>query len=98
MNRSGRFDGKSGLQKSVLGQSASGGPAATGPSAVAASCGIAFMAKASTPGRAKTRLVPPLTFDEAAALNTVFLQDISDNLLRAGEEAAIAGYAAFAPK
>jgi rSAM/selenodomain-associated transferase 1 len=63
-----------------------------------AACGIAIMAKASAPGRTKTRLVPPLTFDEAAALNTAFLQDISDNLLRAGEEASIAGYAAFAPK
>ena len=29
--------------------------------AAASSCGIAVMAKASTPGRAKTRLVPPLT-------------------------------------
>ena len=63
----------------------------------AARCGIAFMAKASAPGRAKTRLVPPLTFDEAAALNTAFLQDISENLLLAGRHAGIAGYAAFAP-
>jgi glycosyltransferase A (GT-A) superfamily protein (DUF2064 family) len=64
-------------------------------------CGIAFMAKASVPGRAKTRLVPPLTFDEAAALNTVFLQDVSDNLLLAARNAApaagIAGYAAYGP-
>jgi len=60
-------------------------------------CGIAIMAKASAPGRTKTRLVPPLTFDEAAALNTVFLQDIAANLLRAGRHAGIAGYAAFAP-
>ena len=37
-------------------------------------CGIAIMAKASAPGRTKTRLVPPLTFDEAAALNTAFLR------------------------
>ena len=44
-----------------------------GNSAVRLACGIAFMAKASAPGRAKTRLVPPLTFDEAAALNTAFL-------------------------
>ena len=29
-----------------------------------ASCGIAIMAKASAPGRTKTRLVPPLTFDQ----------------------------------
>jgi uncharacterized protein len=60
-------------------------------------CGIAIMAKASAPGRTKTRLVPPLTFDEAAALNTVFLQDIAANLLAAGRHAGIAGYAAFAP-
>jgi rSAM/selenodomain-associated transferase 1 len=62
-----------------------------------ASCGIAIMAKASTPGRTKTRLVPPLTPEDAAALNTAFLQDVADNVSRAGRDAAIAGYAAFAP-
>ena len=65
------------------------------------SCGIAFMAKASAPGRAKTRLVPPLTFEEAAALNTAFLQDVADNVLlaarHAGPAAGIAGYAAYGP-
>jgi rSAM/selenodomain-associated transferase 1 len=61
------------------------------------SCGIAFMAKASAPGRAKTRLVPPLTFEEAAALNTAFLQDVADNVLLAARDAEIAGYAAFGP-
>jgi uncharacterized protein len=60
-------------------------------------CGIAIMAKASAPGRTKTRLVPPLSFDEAAALNTAFLRDIADNLQLAGRHAGIAGYAAFAP-
>jgi uncharacterized protein len=59
------------------------------------------MAKASAPGRAKTRLVPPLTFDEAANLNTVFLQDVAENVLLAGRHAAphagIAGYAAYGP-
>src|SRR6202142_3227923 len=64
-------------------------------------CGIAVMAKASAPGRTKTRLVPPLTFDEAAALNTVFLQDVADNVLLAARHAAphagIAGYAAYGP-
>jgi rSAM/selenodomain-associated transferase 1 len=63
-----------------------------------ASCGIAIMAKASTPGRTKTRLVPPLTFDEAAALNTAFLQDIANNVLEAGRRSAIDGYVAFAPR
>ena len=60
-------------------------------------CGIAVMAKASAPGHTKTRLVPPLTFDEAAALNTAFVKDIADNLLLATRHAAIAGYAAYAP-
>jgi len=65
------------------------------------SCGIAFMAKASAPGRAKTRLVPPLTFEEAAILNTAFLQDVADNVLLAANDAdchgGIAGYAAYGP-
>jgi rSAM/selenodomain-associated transferase 1 len=69
--------------------------------AVAASCGIAVMAKASAPGRAKTRLVPPLTFEEAAVLNTAFLQDVADNVLLAARDAerhgGIAGYAAYGP-
>jgi uncharacterized protein len=60
-------------------------------------CGIAVMAKASAPGRTKTRLVPPLTFDEAAAFNTAFLRDIADNLISAGRSTSIAGYMAFGP-
>jgi uncharacterized protein len=63
----------------------------------ARSCGIAIMAKASAPGRTKTRLVPPLTFEQAAALNTAFLNDIAGNLLLAGRYAPITGYAAFTP-
>lgn len=59
------------------------------------------MAKASAPGRAKTRLVPPLTFDDAAALNTAFLRDVADNvLLASGHDAShsrIVGYAAYSP-
>lgn len=60
-------------------------------------CGIAVMAKASIPGRTKTRLVPPLTFEEATACNTAFLRDIADNILAASAEASIAGYMAFGP-
>jgi hypothetical protein len=66
-----------------------------------ACCGVAFMAKVSAAGRAKTRLVPPLTYEEAAALNTSFLQDVADNVLTAARLAAagagIAGYAAYCP-
>jgi hypothetical protein len=43
------------------------------------------MAKASAPGRTKTRLVPPLSFEQASALNTAFLQDMASNLLSAGD-------------
>jgi uncharacterized protein len=60
-------------------------------------CGIAVMAKASMPGRTKTRLVPPLTFEEAAACNTAFLRDVADNILAASDRASIAGYMAFGP-
>jgi rSAM/selenodomain-associated transferase 1 len=62
-----------------------------------AACGIAVMAKASVPGRTKTRLVPPLTSGEAAACNTAFLRDVVDNILAASGEASIAGYVAFGP-
>ena len=96
MNRTDRFNGKS-----FNGKSGSIGAQRTVTSTIAASCGIAFMAKASAPGRAKTRLVPPLTFDEAASLNTAFLQDVADNVLLAARHAAhhagIAGYAAYGP-
>ena len=71
------------------------------PRAAVTACGIAVMAKASAPGRAKTRLVPPLSYDEAAALNTAFLQDVADNMLLAARHAApgagIAAYAAYGP-
>jgi uncharacterized protein len=65
--------------------------------AVVPSCGIAVMAKASTPGRTKTRLVPPLTSEEAAQCNTAFLRDVADNILAASAQASIAGYVAFGP-
>ena len=69
--------------------------------ALASSCGIAVMAKASVPGLTKTRLVPPLTHEEAAALNTVFLQDVTGNMLLAAGQAtpgaSISGYAAYGP-
>ncbi len=89
MNGADRFNSRSDLTKS------------DSADFVSAFCGIAFMAKASAPGRAKTRLVPPLTFDEAANLNTAFLRDVADNVLLAARNAApqagIAGYAAYGP-
>jgi hypothetical protein len=64
---------------------------------VGGSCGIAVMAKASIPGKTKTRLVPPLTFDEAAAFNTAFLKDVAANIAAAGTDAAVACYMAYGP-
>jgi glycosyltransferase A (GT-A) superfamily protein (DUF2064 family) len=67
------------------------------PSGGAAFCGIAVMAKASAAGSTKTRLVPPLTYSEAAAFNTAFLKDVAQNILTAGRRASIAGYMAYGP-
>ena len=61
-------------------------------------CGIAVMAKASAVGQTKTRLVPPLTYLEAAAFNTAFLQDTAQNILSAASSASIAGYMAYGPR
>jgi rSAM/selenodomain-associated transferase 1 len=58
---------------------------------------IAVMAKASAPGRTKTRLSPPLTPDQAAALNTAFLADIGANLRLAAERTRLARFMAFGP-
>src|SRR5262245_45884334 len=60
-------------------------------------CAIAVMAKASIAGSTKTRLVPPLTQEEAATLNTVFLRDAADNILAAAAFANISGWMAYAP-
>lgn len=43
-------------------------------------CALTVMAKAPRPGMVKTRLSPPLTSDQAAALNVCFLRDTTANL------------------
>ena len=60
-------------------------------------CAIAVMAKAPQPGRSKTRLVPPLTPEQAAGLSAVFLRDITENIAAASKKAAIHAYIAYAP-
>ncbi|MCW6511544.1 TIGR04282 family arsenosugar biosynthesis glycosyltransferase [Lichenifustis flavocetrariae] len=55
------------------------------------------MAKASAPGRTKTRLVPPLTFEEAADFNTAFLRDMAAKMLLAARQCPIAPFMAFGP-
>jgi rSAM/selenodomain-associated transferase 1 len=60
-------------------------------------CAIAVMAKAPQAGRSKTRLVPPLTGDEAARLSAAFLRDVTENIAAAARNEAIDGYIAYAP-
>ena len=43
-------------------------------------CALGLMAKAPLEGEVKTRLVPPLTAREAAALNLCFLRDMAANI------------------
>jgi rSAM/selenodomain-associated transferase 1 len=58
---------------------------------------LAVMAKAPHPGRVKTRLSPPLTQDEAAAINTCFLQDTTVNIADVAEYAPCAGVISYTP-
>jgi uncharacterized protein len=60
-------------------------------------CAIAVMAKAPVPGRVKTRLVPPLTPEQAAMLSAAFLADITHNIWEAAAAAPIIPYVAYAP-
>ena len=63
----------------------------------ATTCAIAVMAKAPQPGRCKTRLLPLLTPQQAAALSAAFLRDITENIATAGSRMPIDGYIAYAP-
>jgi rSAM/selenodomain-associated transferase 1 len=60
-------------------------------------CAVAIMAKASVAGTVKTRLVPPLTYEEAAELNTCCLRDIAANIVAAAAWVPIQGFAAYHP-
>jgi len=60
-------------------------------------CAVAIMAKASIAGAVKTRLVPPLTPEEAAELNSSFLADIAANIATAATRAPIQGFTAYHP-
>jgi hypothetical protein len=55
------------------------------------------MAKASVAGTVKTRLVPPLTYEEAAELNTCCLADVAANVMAAARQVPIQGFAAYHP-
>jgi uncharacterized protein len=58
---------------------------------------MGVMAKAPRPGRAKTRLCPPLHPTQAATLSAAFLRDITENIALAARAAPIEGFVAYAP-
>jgi rSAM/selenodomain-associated transferase 1 len=55
------------------------------------------MAKAPRPGKVKTRLAPPLTLDESAALNVCFLMDTTQNLADVSNEGQAHGLVCYTP-
>lgn len=60
-------------------------------------CAMGVMAKAPQPGKAKTRLCPPLFPEQAARLSAAFLRDITENIVSAAQEVPIDGCIAYAP-
>ena len=55
-------------------------------------CALAVMAKAPRPGRVKTRLSPPLSLEQTAALNICFLRDTTANLATVPGAAGLISY------
>ncbi len=72
------------------------------PGVTSGACALAMMIKAPRPGASKTRLSPPLTPEEAAALSGCFLRDTTANIAAvaaASEDGAMpaAGIAVYTP-
>lgn len=60
-------------------------------------CALAVMTKAPQAGHVKTRLVPPLTPDEAAELNKCFLRDTTTAISRVTTNSDASGIAVYTP-
>jgi len=60
------------------------------------SCALAVMAKTPQAGAVKTRLVPPLDAEQAARLNTCFLQDVTGCVATLTSN-SVHGYVAYTP-
>jgi uncharacterized protein len=74
----------------------------SGPAEIAGEvCALAVMTKAPRAGEVKTRLVPPLTQNEAAQVNRSFLRDVADAISTAigetAKEIAALGVGVFTP-
>lgn len=60
-------------------------------------CALAVMTKAPQAGKVKTRLTPPLSAEEAAALNTCFLRDTAAAIARTAQTGNARGIAVYTP-
>src|SRR5215213_2317359 len=60
-------------------------------------CALGIMTKAPRAGAVKTRLVPPLTHEEAAALSVCFLRDTAANIAGIASVEAAEGVAVYTP-
>ncbi len=63
----------------------------------ASQCALAVMAKAPRAGKVKTRLAPPLTLEQAAAINICFLRDTADNIGAVAVSGSAAGIISYTP-
>ena len=63
----------------------------------ASECALAVMAKAPRPGKVKTRLSPPLTLDQSAAINVCFLRDTTSNIAAVSACGTAAGIISYTP-
>ena len=60
-------------------------------------CALAVMAKAPRAGKVKTRLAPPLTLEQSAALNICFLRDTTRNIAEVAAAGGAAGLVCYTP-
>lgn len=60
-------------------------------------CALAVMAKAPRAGKVKTRLSPPLTLEQSAALNMCFLRDTTRNIADVAEDGLAQGLICYTP-
>ena len=70
---------------------------ASGAQVKSGTCALAVMTKAPRAGRVKTRLTPPLTPEEAAALNSCFLRDTASSIAATSDKDDAQGVGVYTP-
>jgi len=60
-------------------------------------CALSIMTKAPQAGKVKTRLIPPLTAEEAAELNICFLRDLGRSISKASMQSPTQGIGVYTP-